>query len=565
MKIRKLIFAILVGLLAISVACSGAKKKTEKLVTDTGVFPRYLELIAEDTPYAIAAMEPVPESIIDLWIEKTRSIVTSRFSVDMYSNEPILSALYEEIILKLYEPKGIESLGLMKSPRFVFYGIGILPAFRMEISDGSKVHALIKRLETRIGVKPVEEKLGNQKFWSYSNNDIVVPFAIVDNELVIGFSNVNAAEFFTSYLLGVKRPAKSFAQVNHLKQVASEYGFLNYLTGFVNLKEIYNALFVDSKSLNSQITDFIPALREAEIKPVCVNEWSGLLVQMPRIVFGYDKLSETKAMGRLGLEVKNSLPADLAATKTSSTFFANGPRDSKIVAGFGFDVGKALNIVRDNLRKIQNNPFQCKNEISRALNEMARNAHMLSMAPPAISTLKGGVIGLRDVERIDLAKGKPNVWPKTKVIIDGYIAFRSDNPRALLDVLSLAEPLFSSLSIKEDLKPVALIFPPRMDELVKPAALLSPKYLALTSGNTTAADLSQALGTALDTPSSPFAFIRYDMGKIIDLLHKIAPENERDSAEFKQLLDSKALLEGETVFEFYPEERGFFTKFTHSL
>lgn len=567
MKKRNLILPLLITILISVISCSGAKKKADILVTDAGVFPRYLELIPSDTPYVFASTEALPEQVVDILIEKMRPMTDTVAKSSILKGNAELTAIWEEVGKKLLAPKGFEALGLVKSPTFVVYGVGVLPAVRIQIGDGKKVRELFVRLEQRLGLKSTEETIGTQSFWSYSDgSDTIAPFAIIGDELVFGLTHTNAAEVYTKYLLGITKPAESFAKANKFEQIGTEYGFMKFLVGYVDFAKVFESMTVESTSLNSTIAGLLPNFRQNQ-DAVCGQEFSSLIAHAPRMVFGYDKFDTQVAVGRVGIEITNGLSEEVAATKTSMPLTGVKVPDTILTASAGFDVGKLINLVQSRMSAIAQTPFQCKQSFFRTINAGARNAAALSIIPPAITGIKGGSFGLRNVESVDVSNGDPNVWPKFKNYIDGYALVSGDNPRGLLNVMSLMLPEFSDIKIKEDLAPVPLTLPSHVDEFKNPSVLLSNQYLALTAGMTTAADLGAILKTTTDNPSSPFAEIRYNMSSYSDLMERVFMQGGRASSSEKEMVKSVGTIFGdsETVVEFIPEKRGFFVKFEQPL
>lgn len=567
MRKRNLILPILLVILAGVISCSSPQKKTEVLVTEAGIFPRYLELIPADTPYVFASTEALPEQVVDVLIEKFRPLTDSVSKSPLMTQSSEFKALWEEVGQKLMDPKGFETLGLVKSPTFVVYGVGVLPVVRMQIGDGQKVRELFLRLEQRLGAKSTEETLGNQTFWSYTSREAVMPFAIIDDELVFGFTHQNAADVYTRHLLGETKPVDSFAQANKIEQITTEYGFMKFFAGFIDFGRIFESMTVESESLNSTIAGLLPDFRET-IDPICGQEISSLINHAPRMVFGYDKFDTNMAVARVGLEITNGLSAEVANTKTSLPLAGVQVPDTLATIAAGFDVGKFISIVQSRASQIKDAPFKCDQSFFRNINEMARNSAMISMIPPAITEIKGARFGIRDIENVDVSNGDPNVWPKYKNYIDGFALVKGDNPRGLFDVMSLLLPEFSEIKIADDLVPVPLTLPSHVDEFKNPSVMLSKQFMALTAGPTTANDLGTILKSATPKKDTPFAELRYSMSSYFDLMERMfmnrgpgVSDSEKDM--FKNA--SQIFNKGETVMEFIPEERGFFMKFEQPL
>ena len=154
-----------------------------------------------------------------------------------------------------FTPDGLEELGFSSSPRFALYGIGLLPAVRVEIDDPRKVGEFLARVGERSGVESTKKQVGGQDYWtvpSVRHNRTIV-LTIQDNRLLAGVTTPDAEE-------RVRRPPprqrpKSSESLpdDQVRATAKDWGFQNYSVGYVDFMRLAETfLNREQKGLNQR-------------------------------------------------------------------------------------------------------------------------------------------------------------------------------------------------------------------------------------------------------------------------------------------------------------------------
>ena len=112
--------------------------------------PSLLQYVPADTPYVVASTQPIPDSLadkleptIDEVLEAYQRIIRHAMAeelVELSAQEDgaekaeKLQALVDEV-LSLMSIEGIRGAGIERDSAFAFYGNGLLPVIRFELTD----------------------------------------------------------------------------------------------------------------------------------------------------------------------------------------------------------------------------------------------------------------------------------------------------------------------------------------------------------------------------------------------------------------------------------------------
>ena len=125
-----------------------------------------LKYIPADTPYVIASTEPLPSALADK-LEPTVDEILKAYQrvlrhvmaeqlVKMSAEEggaedaEQFRGLMEEV-LALMSIEGIRGAGIERESAFAFYGNGLMPVLRLELSDKDLFDTAVSRIEEKAG------------------------------------------------------------------------------------------------------------------------------------------------------------------------------------------------------------------------------------------------------------------------------------------------------------------------------------------------------------------------------------------------------------------------------
>lgn len=476
---------------------------------------RFLDGIPADTPYVAAAVDPAPLADILPWLQTLDDAATpSAERLDELLADPDLRprkrrglAILAELTGRL-TPDGLRSLGFSASPRAVVYGIGVLPAVRIEIEDRAKVAAFLARIGERAGIESTSKQLDGEEYWTFpgvrDNRTVVI--ALRDKMLLAGVATPESESLFVEHLLGDVN-VESMGD-DDLRTLAASWGLANYSVGYLDLVRLAEGFFDPSAGLNADVWRKVDR-RERNISERCKTETMSLVKSVPRFVFGSESWAPASLSFGGGIELRGELTTQLAATKTGAPLTGSTmTQDAHGVAGFGFQLGEVVQIVRDRAAAIDEQPFACEwyagvNKAAGAL------ASRWSMLPPAVAQIDGGTLLVRDLRRPTAADAPQPLE------IDAVVALSTSTPVALFDFVKAFNNDVYPLHLSANGKPIALPSTRGLDRLQQPEVVAQPGALAVTSGTWSGDELSAA---TLERQPAPFLFLSYDAEKIAERL-----------------------------------------------
>ena len=485
--------------------------------------PAILKSVPADTPYIFANFEPMPKPVLDKIFAKLAPIMDElSASVDAELAKTtgddvgakVGRALLEEVKGHMSQ-KGIEELGLSTTPHLAVYGIGLLPAMRLELKDPALFKALIGRVETKAGQKMPTAKLGDVDYWLVEAGEGFFAVAIQGNELVVGVGPSKAKDAYLPLLLGTTKPAATLADGGALLKIVTDYKFAPTGAGYVDVKAIAKILMGDA---TGPAADIYKAMAEAApvLSPDCKGEIAGLVDLAPRIVFGYEEMNETSMVADFVVETKAEIGKDLTTLRAPVPGLTNKVVGNPVFAfGLGLDIEKTVAWLKSKAGAVQAAPYKC--EMLGALNQGAGNlvAGLNSPMPPFVSMVKGFNVTVKDA-KLGQGMGPMGGIDDAKA----YLTISATNPSELLGAVKLMlPPALGALTVNPDGKAVALpdgILPPFIKT---PAITMTSNAIGLSAGD----GMQAELGTVLSGPPSqdlPLLVIGYNLGKVMAAMNE---------------------------------------------
>lgn len=535
--------------------------------------PEFLKLIPADTPYVIANYEPIPQEVIDKFataiqpllaqldkeIEKELANTTADTPEDKLGR-----AILEELKGNL-NAQGLEKLGIGKAPIGAVYGIGVLPVFRIQLAKPENLRAVIGRIEQKSGQKAPVKKMGEQEYWTFSEDGFTVAAAIVGKDLVLTFAPDAIAEKVIGLALGVQKPEKSLADAGALTEIIKKYGFTPYGVGLIDSRQIAKTLLGDAQGIHAEV---ITALQTGGGLPTlsdpCKKEIMGLVDKAPRMVFGYPELSARQLTAHYIVELEGGLAKELAGLRAKVPGLASVPEGAPLLAfGAGLDVSKALEFAKQKATAIQQSPFQCElfADLNQGAGQLATQLQQ-AMIPPVVLGLDGFYVVVREAQ---IEGG--DVGPQTLQTAKAYGVISTEKPLDLITTLKTMLPQLQGFDVKADAKPVPLpagALPPGMPT---PQVAVGEAAIAISIGQGVEADLPKIL-KAKAGEDLPLLTFTYDQGKFLEMvnaqmrrsLEHMPPEfKAKAEAEMKAdqaVTNALAKVIGTTTYSLLLDEKG---------
>ena len=422
-----------------------------------------IDYVPLDTPYLIASLAPMPAAANER-MKRNGSQLIDMFKVGakqgylkvLAAGEPETAeaaakraeaeqviALFAELGAIYTDDEAALKAGFKPQARFAIYGVGIVPVFRLEISDAAKARSTIANTMTKIiefnkkyDVKAPAKKRGSE--FSYTRNALrggeifrlgtekIQPIIVIEgDQLVLSVLPRNAkADLLQMIVPATAVGAKAITA--KLGVIQQQYGLQGYSLGFVEFAPLAKMYMGNANKLEAALW---AAGHDEKMKtptPVCKSEMLSIISHMPRAVMGYTEMSDTDVTAKFVLEVPPETATQLTSTVVPIPAYGKG---SAFKLAFAFDPLKSMNVMRVQADKIIAKPYTCPdlqkwNESAAKLKESLANP-MLGMAV----MVKGFGMSVDDIQ-MDLTAEKP--MPSN---ISSNVALFTDQPEAVLGMV----------------------------------------------------------------------------------------------------------------------------------
>lgn len=503
-----------------------------------------------NTPYLLANVEPVPAASIEMWMKNAEQMmpmyekVLDGMVTDLEKKTPdalgvrVVKALRDEMKGKINRA-GMESLGWTMSSRSAFYGIGLIPVMRVELGDPEKFKAFIARMETKVGQKLATGKAGDQDYWTAGPAEDKLQFiiALQGTHLVMTFAPKSADQKILEQLLGLELPSESALDADVLAKFNKDRGYLPYGSGYIDTAKLLTLVFGERTPTEKA---FLESLGEknpvAEVSAVCKTEAQSIAAQVPRVSFGYTALDAKSMDLRYMLETNPAVGAELAKLAVTVPGL-DGHGEGLFDVGFGIDLNALVSFVNAKSSAVAAAPYQC--ESLKPLNEAFASART-GMSNPGIFMAASAIKGFNaSLSKFEMAEGQPPM-------LEGKIAFASDNPQSLLAMAGSFAPPVASLTLQPNQAPVAMPMDALPPGTPPTYVAMSDKALGFAIGESQQASLQAFLKSDSKTPS-PLLHYGLDgagMATFFDMMVKQS-ETALAAAESMQSMDSEAVVSSE--------------------
>lgn len=529
--------------LAVSVSACGKDTPSGEAAPALQTQTHLLEAVPADTPYLVSAVEPAPLAEILPWLrtlDDAAMPTPEEFEAlfadpDLKPRKRRMLALLQELTGH-FTPAGLEELGFSATPRFALYGIGVLPAMRLDVQDPAKVRDFLSRWATRAGVSGEQREFAGQTYWSYpslrGNRSIVVAF--VGDQLVAGVAPREAEPVFVAELFN-DTPARSL-DPSAVAADGAAAGLAPYSIGWIDLPRLAEALLRPEPGAHTELWKTL-RIAKRDISETCRTETFGLARNVPRIAFGSQDWSPSSVSMRMAVRVDDALPSKLDLTRTGAPLVGTPATDGAIgYAGFSFDLAAMTAAVRERAAQVVAQPFAC--EWYEPLNRAARVVGSPAFAPPgALGKVTGGTMLVRDLrveDREDRAR--------PAVTADALLALATSQPTDVFDFLKVMHPATSQMEIEPDglFRDLPADLAARVEA---PAVIAHPNALTITTG---LAARELVATSYVSASPAPYFFVWYDGLRIMEKFGL-------DDGE----LAVRNAVRGQSRFELDPSPAGF--------
>jgi hypothetical protein len=497
-----------------------------------------LKYIPADTPYVIASTEPFPSALADK-LEPTIDEILQAYQrvlrhvmaeqlVKMAAEEDggkdaeQFRGLMEEVI-GLMSIDSIRAAGIGRESAFVFYGNGLMPVLRLELTDPELFDATISRMEEKAGkaLQVGEAKGTSYKYANVEKINLII--ATLDDQVVITVVPASFGERQVALALGLKAPRKNLKKSKALQAIDKEYGFSGYLTGYIDTERLAG---IFAGNTTDQDDAFFAAIGDqpTELTAVCTAEIMEMAGVAPRMVFGYSRVSPERIDSKVIIELREDIAAGLATIPAA-------------VPGLGIDSGGFMSIgfglnpmaLRDfyeaRLDAMAADPYEC-DKLAELQAGVAKGREALNTPlPPVVYSFRGFVANITDIEGLDLSS---STAPES---IEASILIAIENAESLVMMAAMMDPQIAALNLVPDGKPVKLVLTQLAEFAGEAFAALSTDALSISLGEGAEANSADML-VADSAEPTPFMSMNMDSARYYSMIGEaMSQEPEGDDAE----------------------------------
>jgi len=499
-----------------------------------------LKYIPADTPYVIASTEPLPSALADK-LEPTIDEILKAYQrvlrhvmaeqlVKMSAEEggaeeaEQFRGLMEEV-LGLMSIEGIRSAGIERESAFVFYGNGLVPVLRLELSDSALFDAAVSRMEEKAGEALLIGKAKGTSYKYVNAEKMNMIIATLDDQVVMTVVPASFDERQVALALGAKSPRKNLKKSKTLGAIGKEYGFSGYLTGYVDTERLAG---IFTGNTTQQDDDFFAATGETlpVVTDVCAAEIMGMAGIAPRIVFGYSDVSPEQVESAMIVELREDLAAGLATIPAAIPGLGMDP-GGFMSLGLGLNPMELRNFYEARLDAIEADPYEC-DKFAKLQAGVASGREVLNKPlPPVVYSFRGFVANIADIQGLDLSK---STAPES---IDASILVAVENAESLVMMAAMMDPQIAALNLLPDGKPVKLELAQLAEFAGNAFAALSTDALSISLGESAETNSADML-TADSIEPAPFMSMNMDAARYYSLVGE-AMSQEPASDEEEQM------------------------------
>ena len=459
-----------------------------------------LRYVAADTPYIFAAIEPLPDDVldkiephVDQMMESYQAILKAAISAqqkEMSEEErnsdevQKLSAVVEEMT-SLLSIEGLRGAGFSRESTGAFYGNGLLPVIRWELSDGALLEAALSRMEDKAGQKLPVAGIGKYSYRYFDADEVRFIIAVLEDQAVITLLPADSDDAKTSLALGLTLPDDSITKSDTLREIAKTYGYTNHYIGFIDFERIATRF---TGATSGSDADLLAMMDHdaAELSDVCRTEIQATAGIAPRMVMGYTTVELNQFESSVVVELRSDIAAGLSQLPAVVPGLGGDP-GGLLSFGFSLDLKAARNFVEARLDALEAEPYKC--ELFADLQASVANgrAALNQPVPPMVYDFRGFVAVIDDIEGLDIT----NQTPPTSV--DGRFMLAMDNAQALVSMGALFSPEVAELNLQADGKPVALDNAQFQSMGFSPYVAMTENALAIGLGESAGEELQKML------------------------------------------------------------------------
>ena len=507
----------ILSLLAVSALVLAACGKDDEPAAsaELGKGGELLSYIPADSPYAFVSLTPLPDDVLDSLEPKLDKVFQSYQAVlqevvaakmgeasdaEMSDEEKERAMAFVDELSGLLSVEGLRGAGIARDSMGAFYGNGLLPVVRMELSDAALFEGTIARLEKQAGMSMAVGTADGQKYRYFDADNLRIVIATIGDHAVFSLVPTGFDETQTGKVLGLTKPDRSLAETGNIEGMIAKYGLTQHMVGYLDVPALAERFVGQPTGVDADLMGMF-GYDAAGLSDVCkaeIREFAGI---MPRMVMGYTGVSVNRFDSSLVLELRDDLASGLQ-TLTAPVPGLGGDAGGLMSFGVSLNMQAAREFMEARLDAMEADPYECEH-FADLQNGVAGGRQALNQpVPPMVYDFKGFLAVIDDIEGLDIE----NQVPPTS--IDGTFLLAMDNAQNLVNMGAMFSPELAALNLQPDGEPVALALPQLEAMGMEAFAALSENALAISVGEGAADQVQGSLGAE---PNDPAPFLSFSM------------------------------------------------------
>lgn len=499
-----------------------------------------LQYIPAETPYVMAFTKPLPDDLMDKFepvVDQTLSgyerilrYKVSEVMVELSREEggaekaKQLQELVDEFT-SLMSVQGLRDAGIDRDSVFAIYGDGLLPVFRVELSDRDKFDAAVSRLESKSPQKFQVGTVGGESYRYYDIEEARFVVATPGDSAVITIVPSTYSDERLARALGIKKPQDNVA--DGLEEIRNAYDFTDHFVGFVDVEKLAASFLGDPSGLNKELL-LIAEHDPEELMEECRAEFAELASVAPRVVVGYTNVNKSFLDTRMVVELREDIASGLATLPTAVPGLG-ADLGGLLSFGFSIDPMAARSFLEARLDAMEADPFECA-DLGELQASVAQGRQALAQPlPPVVYNFSGMLAHISDVQGMNLGTKKP---PES---VDASFLVAFKNAQDLVNMASMMVPQVAEMNLLPDGKAKALDLPQLAEIADKAFVALSNVGISVAMGEGSAENSEAMLVADVEMPP-PFVSFSMDSKRYYDFIgDALMQENETEDGESEPL------------------------------
>lgn len=493
---------------------AGCGKDEETVADDT-----LLKYVPADTPYVFASLEPLPDDImdelepmIDRVLVSYRSVLEEvivakeaelteeqRTSEDTQKVKAVVEGLST-----LLSVEGMREAGIARDSLMAFYGNGLLPVMRIELSDGALFEAAIARLEQQGGDQMLVADFEGQSYRYFDAEELRILIAVVEDQAVFAMVPAAFDDAQTGRALGLTLPDSSITDSTVLQDIISKYDYTNHVVGFVDVAAIAERFVGEPSGLDVDLMALLE-VDDTELSNVCKEEIRDVAGVVPRMVAGYTAISAKRFDSSVVFELRDDIATGLQALPAVVPGLG-GDHGGLMSFGMSLDVKEARSFMEARLDAMEADPFECEHFADLQGGVAQARESLNQPLPPMVYDFKGFVAIIDEIEGLDVASQTP------PTSVDGSFLLAMDNAQGLVAMGAMFSPELAALNLQPGGDPVALDLPQLQAMGISAFAALTDSAVAVSVGEESESEVQGMLNAEGSTPA-PFVSFSIDAAR----------------------------------------------------